>query len=160
MRFAALWAVLLGGCCCARPACRPPEAARPSVEAPRPVATPCADLPQTVPFILGERDLRPGDDVTILGVRGDRARLEVGGRYCVWGRFVLRSKPTASLCLWSTDGETEATEAQRCATVTGRGDFAFRFRVRGPLGQLHVSFYPVEGGEGFGGVYFDNRGPE
>ena len=152
MKFAGLLlAFALSGCCCQPRACCPPTRA-----ASVPQASQCGDLPLSVPFVLGQSDLRPGDQVTILGVRGDRPSMTTGGRYCVWGRYTLASAPSATLCMWSTNGETEGTEKERCANVTGTGDFVFRFSVKGQLGQPHVSFYPSGGGDGMGGVYFAN----
>jgi hypothetical protein len=152
----------LAGCCCRRMPL-PCVSSQPIVQPVNVHLTPsasdaCVDLRHVVPFILGKNDLLPGDVVTILEVRSDRLRLEVGGHYCVRGTYILESKPRATLCLWNTNGDTEGESSLRCKSVArGRGEFVFRFNsVEGRFGDPHVSFYGDADGEGFGGVYFDN----
>lgn len=109
--------------------------------------------PQTaiVAFERGNTGFAKGDMITVTGVRGDRSTIEVGGTYEVEGTWKLQSQPEAVLALWSTGGESDGMTPLR--VKRGEGHFAFTVHVLAE-GNLHVSFYPADHGESFGGTYF------
>jgi hypothetical protein len=149
---ALLIALLVTGCCC--PSRRTGLCRSTGPGPSEALGDRCAGLSLHVPITTDARELQNGDAITLRGVRGDRARLEEGGTYCIWGTYTLRAAPMADLMLWSS-GETEAGISERSTTARGTGEFRLRFKiVKG--GALHVSFYPSGGGNSLGGVYFDN----
>lgn len=119
-----------------------------------------SDLPYVVPFAPRDADFRGGDGIAVTTIRGDRPTLQPGGHYRVTGVYLLQSSEKASLCLWSTDGETQP-EREPCQMVSrGAGALGIGFRIKEPMRRLHLSFYPAEGGDSLGGVYLLNPGSE
>jgi hypothetical protein len=149
--------LLLAGCCCApRPCCEPATAPAPAGDLLHVNVKPCGEFEYDIPFALGESSLKAGDAISISGLRGDRPKLEEGGSYCIFGAFTLTSVPAATLFLYSTNGESVATHAERSTPAPGTGAVAFHVRIA-KKGDLHLSFYPVGSGSSLGGVYFGNR---
>jgi hypothetical protein len=115
---------------------------------------------------LATGGFRPGDTISISLVRGDRARLEVGGTYLVQGRYTLASDFAATLALSltaasSSEGRGKWSDVQRRTVDAGTGTFAFVATMHTP-GEFHVSFYFTDPknpqrSTAQGGIYFDNR---
>jgi beta-lactamase regulating signal transducer with metallopeptidase domain len=116
------------------------------------------DFPHVVKFEQGATRFLDGDSIKILEVRGTAETFMPGNSYQIRGTYTLASHDAATLAAYIT-----ATEAGygRCAslkvqsTVVQRGDGTFTLVL--PMayrGWPHVSFYPAEGGNGFGGNYF------
>jgi len=158
-------AALLPGCsrnrCCCPCPCGPAVVTR--VDAPAPATVPapaaaadarCAGLTHDVPYKLGETFLKDGDRIEILGLKGDRARLEEGGTYCVWGTVTRGAgAPEAALMLWNSDGDSAVEMPREAAAGPGTRPYGFRFRVV-KLGAPHLSLYPLGGGSSVASVYF------
>ncbi len=115
-----------------------------------------ADLPCRVPFEVGDVDFQQGDSITINQVRGTKDLIRVGEKYCVEGTYTLTSRDKADIALFATTLTKVAvpTDASQIMRVEkGTGTFRLIKTMRED-GFLHVSFYPVPGGGGFGGIYF------
>ncbi len=108
-----------------------------------------------VPITIGKTAFAPGDEIRIEQVTGTRSELAVGGEYEIRGRYTLASRDAALLALNSTAfGDDVRTSGDKERNVTGgSGAFVLRFAIHAD-GDLHLSFYPADGGESFGGVYF------
>jgi len=116
-----------------------------------------ADEVSTVPYALGPQHFTDDDRIVIEQVVATSPELTFGDKVTVRGRYVLSSKEKAQLCLYLTtlsavgaesDFQTQKTEIKR-----GSGSFELTEVVRHP-GHLHLSFYPVPGGNRFGTLYF------
>ena len=101
--------------------------------------------------------LKAGDSVEITELRGTSARIEPGQTYQVKGRYELGSRDRAALSLYSTNGEVESERGKAEVVQKGKGEFVREFRVVKP-GMLHLDYYPVDGGDGFGGDVFPREG--
>ena len=115
-----------------------------------------ADFAYKVPFELGEGEFSPDDSITIQRVTGTSATIRAGETYCVEGTYKLASKEKADLALFATTvskGSTPTDPTQVVSIKKGTGTFRLVKTMR-EEGYLHVSFYPVPGGNCFGGVYF------
>jgi hypothetical protein len=70
---------------------------------------------------------------------------------------VLRSAAGAKLGFFLTsldnNGRTKNQPTQTVEIAEGDGEFELSMGVKG-RGALHVSFYPLGSGSGFGGIYF------
>ncbi len=122
-----------------------------------PLAVDCAateaaqDLPDVVPFELGDAQLPPGDSITIEQVRGTSQKIVVGGTYSVDGTYTLSSMDEAELAFYATTSSTKSTpvdQKQKIRVKKGSGSFHL-VKTMNEDGYLHVSFYP-----GAFGVYF------
>jgi hypothetical protein len=105
---------------------------------------------------VGEAEFAPGDNINITQVRGTAAAITTNETYCVDGTYTLASQNQADLCLFATTAQTNPTpiDPQQTIRITnGSGTFHFVKTMSGE-GYLHVTFYPVSRGNGFGGVYF------
>lgn len=123
-----------------------------------PLVNPSSDFRYAVPFELGETHFLPGDRITIGEVRGTSDRIAVGQIYCVKGSYTLVSHDRAQLSVGVTadnpiDGRRSGFIPQNTTVLKGEGTFMLFLPVA-CKGWPHVSFYPDEGGNGFGGVYF------
>lgn len=98
---------------------------------------------------------QPGDSIEILEVRGTEPDFQKGHRYYVRGRYVLASHKSAELHVYATNGEVRSDQGP--AVAKGAGEFVRTFTLL-QTGDPHVSFYPVDGGDGFGGTYFKRAG--
>ena len=102
-----------------------------------------------------------GNTLVITEVKGDSREYRPGATYLVRGRYILRSHQEAVLMQWCADGWVQEVDSEdpepRCGgslrVKRGKGEFSFRFKVK-EVGELHLSFYPVGGGESFASLYY------
>jgi len=115
-----------------------------------------ADLKE-VGYQLGPRLFRDGDSIKIETVRASSPEFRTGKTVAVKGSYTLLSHEEGriSIHVTQTDGDGQSTVApeQQFVVKRGNGDFEVSIEIQHE-GSLHVSFYPGEGGRGFGGVYF------
>jgi beta-lactamase regulating signal transducer with metallopeptidase domain len=120
--------------------------------------TSTSDFPDAVRFELGETRFLSGDGITITEVRGTAEEIALGQIYCIKGRYRLASHDRAQLSVGITaDNAADGTKSgfKPQDTIVDKGDGTFMlFLPMAYKGWPHVSFYPAEGGDGFGGVYF------
>lgn len=99
-----------------------------------------------------------GDKITILEVRGTADTMTPGNIYWIKGTYTLASHDRAMLAAFTTardPGDGTGPYLKVRTTVVSRGDGTFtRFLPISHRGWPHVSFYPYDLGEGFGGNYF------
>jgi hypothetical protein len=115
-----------------------------------------ADFSSVILFELGEGEFLPGDSITIQRVSGTSPTIHTGETYCVEGTYTLASSEKADLALFATTvskGSTPTDPSQIMRIEKGTGTFRLVKTMR-EEGYLHVSFYPVPGGNCFGGIYF------
>jgi hypothetical protein len=117
----------------------------------------CADEISTVPFELGPTHFRQGDQIVIDHVMATSPNLSIGDKVTVQGHYALQSEQKAQLCLYLTTSDAVGAEptspTQKAGVTKGAGSFELSEVVKYP-GQLHLSFYPVTGGNRLGAVYF------
>jgi beta-lactamase regulating signal transducer with metallopeptidase domain len=117
-----------------------------------------ANFSHVVRFEQGATRFFDGDGITILEVRGTADTFTPGSIYRIKGTYRLASHDRAMLAAYTTamdaaNGTSASHKVQ--TTVVNRGDGTFTlFLPMSCRGWPHVSFYPAEGGEGFGGNYF------
>jgi hypothetical protein len=115
------------------------------------------ELPHAVKFELGKSEFAPGDSITILQVRGTSEVIKVGETYSVDGTYELASHDGADLAFYATtigtSGPTPVDPQQHIKIKKGSGSFHL-VKTMGEDSYLHVGYYPLESGSGFGGVYF------
>lgn len=115
------------------------------------------DFPYPVPFELGATEFAPGDTITIQEVRGTSEAIAVGQTYCVIGTYTLGSREEADLSLLVTatsgSGASKVDPNQTVRISRGAGSFRL-IKSIAENGYLHLTFYPVSAGGGFGGLYF------
>jgi hypothetical protein len=152
------FAAVVVACGSATPSLRLAPAA-PTEIAPRGSAAPVASSAplHAIKFEVRRAAFAPGDDVQVDAVLSERDDITEGGSYVVRGRYTLRSRERAHLALFSTSGESAVTPA-RVVVEAGSGAFEFRVVVR-RAGYLRVSFYPTDGGDGFGSATFGRGAP-
>ena len=109
--------------------------------------------PGEVTFVPYRDSFRPGDSIVIDRIEGTAATLTPGNTYTVTGHYTLSSCDQAMLHVYATNGETQSKQGP--AVKRGSGPFTRIFKFIGD-GYPHLSYYPVGGGSGFGGVYFKN----
>lgn len=121
------------------------------------VADDTASFINEVSFSEGSIEFREGDDITIESIRGTASRIRQGGTYLVRGTYTLGSHDRANLLLANmvTQGSGRDTIDEDCLLEIERGTGRFELRktITQP-GFLHLTFYPIDGGDGFGGVFF------
>jgi hypothetical protein len=112
-----------------------------------------AELPYQVHYELGDREFAPGDNITLLEVRGTSDTIRVGQTYSVTGVYTLSSRDEAELSFFATTSNPAPTPVDPKQTVRiKKGTGSFRLvKTMAEDGYLHVTFYA---GSGFGGVYF------
>ncbi len=114
--------------------------------------------PCDVDFVPYRNDCQAGDLITIDRIEGTAAALIPGQIYTIYGRYQLTSYDRAYLNLYATNGETKCKQGPLVSR--GQGEFQRTFEYLED-GYLHLSYYPAEGGDTFGGIYFRNPdGPE
>lgn len=113
-----------------------------------------------VPFEKGASKFLDGDEITITEIRGTAKEFEPGNYYHIKGKYKLHSHAAAQLNAYTTakeakDGISSGPDqkAQSQKVNQGEGDFTLVLPMT-VRGWPHVSFYPADGGEDFGGVYF------
>lgn len=117
-----------------------------------------SEFPYAVKFEQGATKFLEGDKITIVEVRGTAETFKPGDIYLVKGTYTLASHDRASLAAYTTaknaaEGTSKSYSAQTTTVKKGTGTFTL-FLPMSCEGWPHVSFYPAEGGEGFGGNYF------
>lgn len=127
-------------------------------DAPKAEPSRSSEFPHGVEFELGATRFLDADQVTIVEVRGTDKTIAAGNIYWVRGTYTLASHDRATLAAYVT--ATDAAHArstplksQSVIVQRGSGSFALFLPVS-HRGYPHVSFYPAEGGNGFGGIYF------
>src|SRR5439155_8489006 len=120
-------------------------------------AATAGELPYAVRYELGDAEFAPGDNITIQEVRGTSDTISTGGTYSVKGTYSLGSRDEANLAFYTStirdSGPTAVDPKQHVRIKKGTGSFHL-VKTLSSDGYLHVSFYPVPSGSGFGGVYF------
>ncbi len=99
-----------------------------------------------------------GDKITIVEVRGTADTLTPGNIYRIKGTYTLASHDRAMLAAFTTardaaDGRGPYLKVQTTAVTRGTGTFTL-FLPMSCRGWPHVSFYPADVGQSFGGSYF------
>jgi beta-lactamase regulating signal transducer with metallopeptidase domain len=115
-------------------------------------------LPAEVRFEPGATHFSDGDQIKILEVSGTADTFAPGNIYCIKGRYTLASRDRATIAAYTTardaeNGKSASLKVQ--STVVDRGSGSFTLYL--PMlarGWPHVSFYPADGGDSFGGNYF------
>ena len=86
------------------------------------------DLPHVVKFELGDARFAPGDNITILQVRGTSETIAVGETYSVEGTYTLGSRDEADLAFYCTtisrSGPTWLTRSNMCGSRKAAARFA------------------------------------
>ncbi len=116
------------------------------------------EFSHVVNFEQGATQFSDGDNIAIAEIRGTSNTFGRGNFYRIEGTYALASHARATLAAYTTardaaDGISTPSKVQ--STVVNRGDGTFTLIL--PMtckGWPHVSFYPADGGEGFGGNYF------
>ena len=94
----------------------------------------------------------------IVEVRGTADTFKPGNLYWIKGTYTLASRDRGALAAFvsamdAIDGKSAYLKVQ--TTAVNKGDCEFTlFLPMTYRGWPHVSFYPAEGGEVFGGIYF------
>jgi hypothetical protein len=117
-----------------------------------------SDFPYTVKFEQGATQFADGDKITIHEIRGTTEAFEPGNIYVIKGMYTLNSHDRATLSAFTTAAESKDGTGPIWAVQTtkinrGTGTFTL-FLPMSCRGWPHVSFYPADNGEGFGGNYF------
>jgi hypothetical protein len=109
-----------------------------------------------ISYELGDAEFAPGDSITIQKVSGPGRTIEVGQTYCVEGTYTLSSQEDADLALFATVTNPNPTPIDPQQTVrVKKGTGSFRLtKTMTEEGYLHLTFYSLASGNGFGGVYF------
>jgi hypothetical protein len=99
-----------------------------------------------------------GDTIKIVEVRGPSDTLAVGNIYEVRGTYKLVSQEKALLMVnLTTEGRSHESHPslaqQKIIVEKGEGSFVLQFHLW-EEGMPHVSFYPINGGNGFAARYF------
>src|SRR5258707_8658950 len=137
--------------------------AGPNDEAPatpdrKPTAPTNSEFPYSLKFEQGATRFKDGDKITILEVRGTAETFTPGNIYWIKGTYTLASHDRATLAAYTTAMDAaNATGASFKVQTTivdhGNGGFTL-FLPMSCRGWPHVSFYPADGGDDFGGHYF------
>ena len=128
-------------------------------EAPsRNAAKASSEFPYAVQFEQGATRFADGDKLTILEIRGTAETFTPGNIYWIKGYYKLTSRDKAALAAFTTaqdaaNGAGSYLKVQSTEVERGEGTFTL-FLPMSCRGWPHVSFYPAEGGESFGGNYF------
>ncbi len=122
------------------------------------VKKPTSEFPYAVKFEQGATRFLDGDKITIVEVRGTADLFTSGNIYWIKGTYRLASHQRATLAAYTTardaaDGIGPSFKVQTTEVTHGNGTFTL-FLPMSCRGWPHVSFYPADGGESFGGNYF------
>jgi hypothetical protein len=126
--------------------------------APRPETPTTHEFPYAVRFEQGATRFADGDRISILEVRGTADTFTPGNLYWIRGTYTLASHDRAMLAAFTTardaeNGSGPYLEVQTTVVNRGQGTFTL-FLPMSYRGWPHVSFYPADHGESFGGNYF------
>jgi hypothetical protein len=121
-------------------------------------STRSSEFPYVVPFEQGAIRFLEGDKITIVEVRGTAATFRPGHLYWIKGTYDLASHDRGMLAAYITamdaeHGSGHTFQIQSRIVDRGSGTFTL-FLPMSHRGWPHVSFYPADGGESFGGNYF------
>ncbi|MGZ0655199.1 hypothetical protein ACWPKO_13705 [Coraliomargarita sp. W4R53] len=109
-----------------------------------------------VGYKIGPQLFRKGDNIQILEVWASSSKFELNEIVTVKGTYTLASHSDAKINIVVTqtegDGKSEISPNQRLEIGEGTGAFELSIEIQ-HKGYLHVTFYPTDGGRGFGGVY-------
>jgi beta-lactamase regulating signal transducer with metallopeptidase domain len=121
------------------------------------------DVSHIVKFEIGRTEFRDGDKITIDEVHGTSDTITAGNLYIVKGSYHLASEKSATLAAFVTDNGSDpqgrqmqnipTQRTQSMTTDQGSGRFTLIVYLWYE-GNPHISFYPANGGNSFGGVYF------
>jgi beta-lactamase regulating signal transducer with metallopeptidase domain len=115
-------------------------------------------LPAEVRFEPGATRFSDGDQIKIFEVSGTADTFAPGNIYCIKGRYTLASRDRATLAAYTTASDAENANSASLkvqSTVVDRGSGSFTLYLpMSARGWPHVSFYPADGGDSFGGNYF------
>jgi beta-lactamase regulating signal transducer with metallopeptidase domain len=111
-----------------------------------------------VPFVVGASKFADGDSIAITKVEGTADEFEAGGTYWIEGTYKLASRKQATLGASVTASTPVTTitphDPDQSVNITRQiGEFKLKLTMHRD-GSPHVSFYPADGGQSFGGVYF------
>ena len=139
-----------------RPAAGPNRGPRFRPREPNSRAT--SEFPYAVKFEQGETRFLNGDKITIVEVRGTADKFTPGNIYWIKGTYRLASHDRATLAAYTTamdaaNGTSTPLKVQSAVVTRGNGTFTL-FLPMSCRGWPHVSFYPADRGQGFGGNYF------
>jgi hypothetical protein len=115
-------------------------------------------FPHEVKFEQGASQFPHGDEIVVKEVRGTAEKFENGHIYWIKGTYKLVSQDRAQIAAFvtasnSADGKSQYLKVQTAIVEKGTGEFGLYLPVYCD-GWPHISFYPVDGGEGMGGTYF------
>ena len=116
------------------------------------------EFPHVVPFERGVTQFLNGDKIIITEVRCTAKTFAQGNSYAIKGTCILTSHGSALLAAYTTAMDAEngtGPSSKSQSIIVNRGDGTFTLVL--PMscrGWPHVSFYPADSGEGFGGNYF------
>ena len=109
---------------------------------------------------LGPKAYRDGDVIRITNVTSTSPMLEQGDTVTVKGKVRLDSRAKANLALYLTqtegDGKEGTNKTQTMIVEEGMADFSLTATIK-HRGVLHLTFYDIETGRPFGGVYFGTK---
>ena len=116
------------------------------------------DFPYAMTFEQGKTRFLDGDKITILEVRGTADTFSPGNSYRIRGTYSLASHDRAMLAAYTTakdaaNGTGPSLTVQTMGVTHGSGAFTLVLPMSCPAWP-HVSFYPADGGDSFGGNYF------
>jgi len=114
--------------------------------------------PIPVKYELGQRQFLDGDNIVITDIHGTDDIVKQGNTYIIKGKYTLGSHDGASIQAHVTarnpaQGRSNTLKTQMQSISRGDGTFTLVLPMNID-GWPHVSFYPVEKGESFGGIYF------
>jgi hypothetical protein len=105
----------------------------------------------------GVKFFKDSDTIAITEVKATSPDLKTGDKVTVKGRYILSSRPKATLSLFATDtkglGKQETLPEQKIEITAEKGEFELSITLIYD-GYLHVTFYSVPDGKPFGGLYF------
>lgn len=120
--------------------------------------TVAAQFPHFVSVEPGAMHFQAGDKIEISEVRGTAETFKPGHIYWIRGSYRLGSHDRATIAAYVTAADLENASSRSMtvqSTVVDKGSGEFTlFLPMTCRGWPHVSFYPTEGGEGFGASYF------
>jgi thiol-disulfide isomerase/thioredoxin len=112
-----------------------------------------------VPYEVGATNFETGDEIKITEIRGTSENFKPKHEYWIKGTYTLRSRDRATLGA-SVTAQSSAGAIpqphdpdQSLEIKRGSGEFTLKLPMH-RNGWPHVSFYPADGGQSFGGVYF------
>jgi len=112
---------------------------------------------QPINFEITSTKFQNGDSIEITDLSGPAGAIRPGQTYTVSGRYTLKTHDDALLYVYATNGEVQSSQGP--SIKQGEGQFTRTFTLL-KEGDLHLSYYPLGGGDGFGGVYFAQKGAE